>query len=627
MDEKERLRQQRIRLGRESFERKRRTRESSVTTDLDGDIDMDRDRFSPTETPPSSFEGAGGAKRRRGKTADDEEDEDPPIEPEDSAPRRSARKFTKEAIMRENEEERRQAKERKKRDKEREEMRSRFIEGSMRDRHSLPPPREIIGDLESGSESESDDGDDDDKEMDKPATPPKEKDKEKKKKRFTFGLGSFFRFNPLAIVEEARAAYLRQKALHEARERKKEELKRQKKEAEKLYFEMKARGQFKGTFVTHVDDDDYVATPVGTDKGFRADFSQAAAALMGSTRKRKLGEVASVGSDKDAQEDLEIPTGQSDGECEGEEPDDDAAIDEDNQAYEPSGDMDEFKGGRYEDASQIELTSTKKTSRISSGASKSSSTSLVSSNGAAAKPAKPPTKRELQKQERLKKKVEDLEERLDRVRRELAETSQGSIIVSPVPEIPRKSMPPLSSARTSLDRRNDGMLPPPVPRSVRGASVPSEEKQRVPETPALKYSYPNQMLPDTPESSPDDDRNVPRDPEVLDDDTTMDEGFSMIPLSPVLHPSSIVNTSTTNAEQQSAASRANVRRNAGRSKSPALSGLQKISGSSIRKVSRALANAVGSGSETSEKPERKKRRGMDEEALPAPKLSSSGIED
>lgn len=586
-DEDERRRQHRIRLGRESFERKRRlaglfTSSSSASTsartsvDFDGDIDMEgqakkgKQKHEAEDAPYVPTE-----------TETDEEEEE--LEMRIAPPRRTARKFTKEAILRENEEER---KRREHKRKEQAEIRSRFIEGSMRDRHSLPPPREIIGDLESRPSSPVGDYLEDEMDIEMETTKGKEKEK---KKRFTFGLGNIFKFNPLTIVGEARAAYLRQKALHEARERKKEEMKRQKKEAERLYFEMKARGQFK-------------------------DFSQVAAAVMGSARKRKLGEVASVESDKDAQDQdyFEILPG-----CDGED-DEDEIMEE----YEPeAGDVEEFKAIKYEDTSASQNVA-KKPSRAITGVSRSNSVKTTSS--ARAKPTKGPTKRELQKQERLLKKVTALEEQLNKVRQELAETGRGAIV-------PAASE--ASKQRMSVDTKRAEM-PLPIYGAMTGA-LPAAEKPVAPETPASKHRHPNKMLPDTPESTPDTDRYAPIAPEEIDDDTAMDEGFSMIPLSPVLDSSTVVDTPE-HQSNASAPSRLNIKKSTG-SKSPALSELRKLSGASFKRVGTAISNAVVGGSAESGMPERKKRRGLDsppakkgwtatnEEAPQLPELTLNGV--
>ncbi|KAF8246619.1 hypothetical protein K440DRAFT_661903 [Wilcoxina mikolae CBS 423.85] len=629
-NEAEHRRMERIKLGRESLERRRRqgnslslSRSSSIRADEDGDIFMDRDG-SRDETPPSSTSEvvvvrkvARGAKKDEGDApyvpdADDEDDDED--EMRTKSPRRSERKFTKAAIQKENEQEK---KRRLREKREKEELRSRFIEGSMRDRASAPPPKDIIGEVD-----DSEDEDENPPVGMEEDTPPiadqdAEKEKEKKKRGFTFGLGNLFRFNPFALVDEARAAYIRQRAIHDARERQKEEMKRQKKEAEELYFAMKRRGEFRGTFVQN--DDDTIGRAVSTDDA--VDFSNAG----GSARKRKRGEVASVGSEMDAMpEYFHTLSGDEDND----EADDGDAMDEDTEPDEPEvGEEDVMQSIRFEETtappSQAESKEdkrksvrqlVKKTSNVfnalTSSSTNNSSVSLINSTT-----GKPLTKREIKKQERLQKKVSNLEEQLEKARRELEEAARGYI--PPVPDIPSELMapPPPPPHSTPVSRSSQGskthsransMPPPPVP-SMKGA-LPDTPKEK------LTTRHPNQMLPDTPEPTPTGDRFAPgvMSP-AADEDTTMDEGFSMVPLSPVLNSSSIADS----AQQSGTLGVSKVRRTHGNS--PGLSAFRKISGASSRKVSSVISSTVTASTATGNKPERKKRRGMDS---PPPKGKS-----
>jgi len=536
-----------------------------------------------------------------------------PVEKE-VLPRSTGRQFTKEAILRENEEEQERRRREQEEEREEEEMRSRFIEGSMRDRASVPPPREIIGPVPAKEEGGG--GSEGEGNASSSSGLSLGSDRDGKKKKFTFGLGSLFKFNPFSIVEEAKAAYSRQKALHEGRERRKEEMKRQKREAEQLYFEMKAHGEFKGTLVMHPDD----GRAVSTDEDFAASFSDQGNMFGGSARKRKRGEIASVESDMDEMVDYFPPADDGDSEeyeQDGMEDGEETEVDEpmrsiryEDTAVAPSSNQTEAKPKNVREI--VRQTSTK----IFAGSISTTPIASTMSAGSNGAPAKPLTKRELKKAERLQKKVSNLEEQLVRVRRELEETARGAI--PPVPELPSQMMPPpppphpTPFSRTSQDKRRTGMPPPPVPQPGEG----DRSQPMLPGTPAHSR-HPNQMLPDTPKPTPTDNRFAPgvMSPETADEDTEMDEGFSQIPLSPVL------NSSITEPPQEPASLVVNRRRGAGRSKSPrltgrskspGLAGLRKISGASVRKVSNAISSAVmgGNNAET-DKPERKKRRGLD----------------
>jgi len=516
-------------------------------------------------------------------------------------PRSTGRQFTKEAILRENEEERerrRREKEKEDDDREEEEMRSRFIEGSMRDRASVPPPREIIGPVPAKEEAGS--GSEEDGNASSSSGLSLGSDRDGKKKRFTFGLGSLFKFNPFSIVEEAKAAYARQKALHDDRERKKEEMKRQKKEAEELYFAMKARGEFKGPLVRHPLD---VGRDSGVDDDFAASFSDQGNMFGGSARKRKRGEIASVGSDMDEMVDY-FPPGQED-----DDDDDDGYEDGDGEEAEVGKPMSIGCGGAVETPSHAQIAAKPEivrgivkqpSAKVFAGSISTTSIASTMSGGSNGAPAKPLTKRELKKAERLQKKVSNLEEQLERVRRELEETSRGAI--PPVPKAPVSPPQPPPVARASQDKKRNEMPPPPVPHTKNGAG----SQPMLPETPVQKAParHPNQMLPDTPESTPAGGRFALGviSPESADEDTEMDDASSQIPLSVVEPPQGPTSLAV------------NRRRGAGRSKSPGLTGLRKISGAGVRKVSNAISNAVmggvGNGVEV-DKPERKKRRGLD----------------
>lgn len=130
---------------------------------------------------------------------------------------------------------------------------SRFKEGSMRDRASAVPPREIVGTLPTSS----------------PARPEDEEERSKTsglcsiqsigslasrsadangtaKGSFTFGGLASFIPNPFKIVKDAKDAWDRQKQLHETRERKKKILRDRKIRGQKAYMDLKRAGAMKG---------------------------------------------------------------------------------------------------------------------------------------------------------------------------------------------------------------------------------------------------------------------------------------------------------------------------------------------------------------------------------------------
>ncbi|KAI5812728.1 hypothetical protein BZA77DRAFT_323521 [Pyronema omphalodes] len=253
--------------------------------DNDGDVNMDR-RSSRAESPDSAEVEAELEPEATIRPKPTLQPAAPIIEPESPGfPRRGDRQFTKEAIARENEEERARAL----RQKDMPQLKSRFIEGTMRDRHSDPPPREIVGDLQDFG--------------DWTPIPTKqrrswetESQVEEKKKTglgaFGLSLPSILKINPIGLLEEVGKSYSRQKVLYEQQKRQKEEKERQKREAEELYAEMKRRGEFKGTFPQYKD---LVEAAIGKDEElYREDFATA--------KKRKRSEVTSVASEKDAPE-------------------------------------------------------------------------------------------------------------------------------------------------------------------------------------------------------------------------------------------------------------------------------------------------------------------------------------
>ena len=497
---------ERIRLGRESLDRRRAAHASSGGT-------------TPLESP-----------RLVSADHDDDDDVDVDMErartatPEADHRRRSWRKSSAQIVA---------------------EKRSRFIEGSMRDRASIPPPREYVGSTEA-SESE----DEEDEYLvfahDREKTPPPTSEK---KKKFTFGLGSLFKFNPFALVDEAKAAYVRQKAIHEAREAKKKEMIRQKEEAEQLYFQMKARGDFKGAFKFNADND-------GDEFGLEYALSDN---VHGSARKRKHGEVASVGSEMDKMPEYFTHPNEYDSEgsarVEGEEDEEGEDTDED-----PLEEQDAVLHAlRYEDTISGPPPSADKPR------SKKSAMSIFSTNSArnsctSLTPAKPLTKRELEKAMRLAKKVSNLEDQLEKARRELVETSHGESLLSGSPS-------------------PEQMPPPPRPASPQS------------------FSHPNQMLPDTPAPTHDDQVANGK-----DEDLAMDEEFSIIPLSPELNSSNIMDTPSIMDTPQLDE---DTTKTAGRP--------VPRKAVTVNKTNNVTLNGSCNGSSSAGKPERKKRKGDEPE--------------
>jgi hypothetical protein len=253
--------------------------------DNDGDVNMDR-RSSRAGSPDSAEVEAELEHEATTRPKPSLEPAAPIDEPESPGfPRRGDRKFTKEAIARENEEERARAL----RQKDIPQLKSRFIEGTMRDRHSDPPPREIVGDLQ-------DFGDWSPAPTKQRRSWETESQVEEKKKTglgaFGLSLPAILKINPLGLFEEVGKSYSRQKVLYEQQKKQKEEKERQKKEAEELYAEMKRRGEFKGTFPQYKD---LVEAAIGKDEElYQEDFATA--------KKRKRSEVTSVASEMDAPE-------------------------------------------------------------------------------------------------------------------------------------------------------------------------------------------------------------------------------------------------------------------------------------------------------------------------------------
>ena len=725
---------ERIRLGRESLERRRRRQQQqqqqqeegeynapeswsrSLSSsaldhlrrglgrpDVDGDVDMDTPLSVPAKKAVVTNKNGNSRSRKKGVNDDDAEYVPSPRDDDDDdgdgdndddgdnmQPRRTERKFTKAAIQRENELEKRR-RQQQQQQTDQEELRSRFIEGSMRDRASAPPPRDIVGDAHGGGGDGCDNDDDAYYAGYLPTSTTtssttqdgadKDKSQKKKKHGFIFGLGNLFRFSPFALVDEARAAYIRQKALHE----KKEERKRQKREAEQLYLEMKARGEFRATFVD------------GNGAG-------------GSARKRKLGEISSLGSDASQslhpsldhydptgaaadymEEDTEVDEpepgpepeeAEAEAEAEGEEG-------EDSEEGERGGEYSDsevvvvademVRSVRYEDTTIPPYRATppkrfeekpkgmrrlvKRTSEVftnaltpaspttspmSTSTTTTTTATTTTTTTTSAPTAKPLTKREIQKQERLLKKVSNLEEQLEKARRELEAVARGTA-APPVPALPSDVPPPppppppphpTPVSRPAQDARANGMPPPPVPTTsatakMKGALVGEPETPVPKKRPAVPSVVINKMLPDTPDKGGG-NRFAPG---VMspaadgDDDTAMDEDFSIIPLSPVLNSSSIAADNKQQQEQQEqqqqqqpgALATSRVRRNGARtrSKSPGggLAGLRKISGASVRRVSSALSGAVNGSPAAGAgdgKPEKKKLKKSNLWGLPGP---------
>lgn len=331
------------------------------------------------------------------------------------------------------------------------ERQSRFLEGSMRDRVSTRPPPEIIGSVSGSSNSVP-------RVAKAPLAAPAPK-----KSRFTFGLGSVFKFNPFSIVDDVKAAYYRQKEAAEERERQKRERaerEEEKREYERQYFEMKRAGAFRPSVPVNdngraVTTDDDTAEP-----------------WPGSARKRKHREI----NHPDVTDPEDAPVFSQDS-----EPEDAASYsssDNDAPSYPPPPPP---PVPAKTPKSSTPTTLLKKTSKIFS--------TVISTSA-----SKPPTKREVKRQERLLKKVSNLEEQLEKARKELESTGP------PVPALPESI-----TSQFAATASNNLMPPPPPPTS---AKQPRQQQ---------KY---------TPPKTED------------EDDTTIDEGFSMIPLSPVMANSS-----------------------------------------------------------------------------------------
>jgi hypothetical protein len=517
---------ERIKLGRESLERRRQqNKSSSVSTALCFGADAEEDVTMADATyRESTVIGSGatcGDRRHNAAKADrqdipynlnndeidDNDDNDEPMNGGVSTKSKvsnGVKRTSQTQGIRECESERVSIDEKAK-------AQSRFTEGSMRDRVSEPPPMEIIGPgLDSPThETSSQNG------VDAASAAPMEKEGVKKKRSFIFGLGSFFKFNPFGLVSEAKAAYIRQKTLHE---RKKEEMKQRKKEIEEIYWEMKARGDFRGTFVRHKDD---IEEPVGIDENGVAVFSESL--LVGSARKRKLAEIADGSGSTERERSM-------DGDNSDESGSDDMI--EDNEIKEEDNSEADVRPRaphhvhnaplpRKTEKSQSRTVChiVKKTSEVFANAisptSLSSSSSLPSSiNG------RPLTKRELKKRERLQKRVSNLEEQLEKARHELEENMSGNL--PPVPDVSQSLMPPPplpSVTRSNANHSNREETPPlsllpqhtPTSSSPVTISAPLEYTLMLPESPVLGTSRVEKLADELQDES-------------MDIDTMVDEG-------------------------------------------------------------------------------------------------------
>lgn len=135
---------------------------------------------------------------------------------------------------------------------------SRFKEGSMRDRASAVPPREIVGTLPTSSPARPEDGEEAPMSMStrvsglsniqsiRSLTARSTDVNGTAKGSFTFGGLASFIPNPFKIVKEAKEAWDRQKQLHETRERKKKILRDRKMRGQMAYMDLKKAGAMQG---------------------------------------------------------------------------------------------------------------------------------------------------------------------------------------------------------------------------------------------------------------------------------------------------------------------------------------------------------------------------------------------
>ncbi|KAI5777154.1 hypothetical protein EDC01DRAFT_428367 [Geopyxis carbonaria] len=486
-------------------------------------------------------------------------------------------------------------------------LKSRFLEGSMRDRPSEPPPPEYTG--SSFDSAEDEEMLEEEEEVEVEVEPSRTTSaaasnltgntQEKEAKRNS-RLGFFTKLNPFAIAENVKAAWVRQKKIAEDRERRKAFEARQKRRLAEFeedvakrynaaddyarqYQEMKARGEFRGgvppsLMMSGAASPAHIGQAFTTEEDGNANWT----AVSGSAKKRKRAEMTSVGSSVDMPE---FSYGSDNDQPEAlrfsEEYQSPTSLSTPIEENAPASVFGQISTHRPlpppppTPASEPKVGLLKKTSRVFNSTFNISSSASASSSVSG---SKVPTKRDIKRAERLKKKVSDLEEKLNKARAELL---SSGIDIPPVPPLPSGLMAPPP-------------VPHPTPVNNTGSASLSMPMYGPPETPYQQtgVAHHNEMM-------------GTDDSVAVDADATMDEGFSMIPLSPVLNSSQVGIESILGNGGDITAS------------IPALppQATPPTATQSARKASGGNGAVVGGV----KKPERKKRKGLDS---PPPKKSA-----
>lgn len=595
-------REVRILIGRASFNRRRKNiglQSSNEDDDNDNDTFMDEEVnriaevvVEPTQRWPRRKRKPEGLAEDTYRPSDVDEDENT----DDNKPaRRSGKRSKKEHVVAREAERPKKSPGKAKRAVKK--VRSRFIEGSMNDRTSKKPPSEIIG-------TRHGDYNYDDSvpahEVHSAATAfvlPCSKNDPVLSKGFRFGLENVFTFNPLRLAINIKTAYQRQKAQHEARDRAKREAEKQKQEIEARYQEMKRSGAFTGRQVYRLDELRHHADDVDTNldvnvDGFGRTTPTEPNSLVGTTKKRRRSEpTTSVASAAPV-----VPTSAlyDDEGYEGYEGYEEyeemvrfRSVDENTEVLNHTEELEnelamndkgKDKVKRKENEIPSVTVSSSDTKRDETArfpvkrgpkavpnlanSSISVNTPSLGEEAATHKLAKPLTKREVQKKQRLLRKVSTLEEQLAKAKHELGDAWARSLLS--VPKIPRALSQSSSSKVSCMRGLEEGaivssqgssvnsVMMPPQPPKIEFASMPTDMPRSSEETKELANLAPvvprfalEHHLVNTKKDLADAQASLalssPDSTEVMVtpilsslQDASLDEGFSMLPLSPII---------------------------------------------------------------------------------------------
>jgi len=418
---------------------------------------------------------------------------------------------------------------------------SKFIEGSMRDRASAVPPKDIVGLLSSSSPN---------RHGDEIAYEPAQRQSTDSTGNATMNsanaslLGSIGTaagaLNPFKFAHRIKDIWEKQKAEYIAHERKKRMLADRRKRSEKAYAEMKRLGvaqgltgnaaavaganqiRFKyddyamaGTDGNHED----IGMALSTDSGDEASAGDEAAGA--SREKGAPGMTNSIGSGmaisverRDSGSERSEPGAQGDLSMRSSLSDYSRASSTFPKASDRRSTSTNRQNARHSRTSSRVLSpplvegATNRLNEVGTLVKKKSKVFVNSiigkedkKDGDTAGGERGPTKRELKKQERLKNKVSNLEEQLEKAKQELENATRGTS-VPPVPQIPAHIANSTVRAVAATD----------------------------PETP-------QQQKPRRSNDSPVGQSDIAEGEETEVDDNEEDEGFSMVPPSPVMNTS------------------------------------------------------------------------------------------